>query len=275
MPPRPRLRFFGSRLGALTTLWAWPLVLSLLVVLGVMGWLRAQEVNDLDTQRAAMISDALSLEAQINARLDGELARLRLLADAIDAGKVRPAQFSGHPLVLDGLRRFWVSVTWLGDAGRIMAHVPDDSIPANDLSRRIGDEGGLAGHLSVSLIGHGDHAAGLLVARYSAAALLREKVPWWLASKYDIRLVDVTIFYPILLLPEDGPMLPQLLMSNPGAFFIPRNRVRALLYSRGKWTIDRSRGKDLVLLEDPEDRQFSERILELRNTVEWRSPLSH
>ncbi|MCA9449570.1 MAG: hypothetical protein KC931_20790 [Candidatus Omnitrophica bacterium] len=96
---------------------------------------------------------------------------------------------------------------------------------------------------------------------------------WFMSSRK--RLVDVTIFYPILLLPEDGPMLPQLLMSNPGAFFIPRDRVRAMLYTRGKWTIDRSRGKDLVLLEDPEDRQFSERILELRNTVEWRSPLSH
>lgn len=192
VPPRPRLRLFGSRFGMLTSLWAWPLVLSLVVVLGVMAWLRAQEINDLDTQRAAMISDALSLEAQITGRLDGELTQLRRLAEAIDAGRVTPAQFNGHPFVLDGLRRFWVSVTWLGEAGRIMGHVPDDSIPANDLSRRIGDEGGLAGHLSVSLAQRGEHAAGLLVARYSAAALLRQKVPWWLASKYDIRLVDVS-----------------------------------------------------------------------------------
>jgi two-component system sensor histidine kinase DctS len=192
VPPRPRLRLFGSRFGMLTSLWAWPMVLSLLVVLGVMAWLRTQELNDLDHQRAAMISDALSLEAQITSRLDGEVARLRALADAIDAGKVSAAQFNTHPLVLDGLRRFWVSVTWLGDAGRIMAHEPEDTIPANDQTRRNGDEGGLAGHLSVSLKGHGDHAAGLLVARYSAAALLRQKVPWWLASKYDIRLVDVS-----------------------------------------------------------------------------------
>ena len=140
MPPQPLLRLFGSRFGALTSLWAWPLVLSLLVVLGVMGWLRTQEVNDLDTQRAAMISDALTLESQINGRLDGEVSKLRMLAEAIDAGRVSPKQFSAHPLVLDGLRRFWVSVTWLGDAGRIMAHVPDDEIPANDLARRIGED---------------------------------------------------------------------------------------------------------------------------------------
>ncbi len=190
VPPQPRLRLFGSRFGALRTLWAWPLVLSLLVVLGVMYWLRVQELNDLEVQRAAMISDALSLEAQLTHRLDGELTSLRLLADAIDAGRVQPAQFAAHPLVLDGLRRFWVSVTWLGEAGRIMAHLPDASLPANDLARRIGDDGGLAGHLSVSLHGQGEHPAGLLVARYSAAGLLRQKVPWWLASKYDIRLVD-------------------------------------------------------------------------------------
>ncbi len=191
----------------LTSLWAWPMVLSLLVVLGVMTWLRTQELNDLDHQRATMISDALSLEAQITGRLDGEVARLRALADAIDAGKVSAAQFNTHPLVLDGLRRFWVSVTWLGDAGRIMAHEPEDTIPANDQTRRNGDEGGLAGHLSVSLKGHGDHAAGLLVARYSAAALLRQKVPWWLASKYDIRLVDISDT--VIAATVDGPRDPQ------------------------------------------------------------------
>lgn len=89
------------------------------------------------------------------------------------------------------------------------------------------------------------------------------------------RLVNVTTFYPMLLLPEDGLMLPELLMSNPGAFFLPRERVQAFYYSRGKWTIDRTRGKNLVLLEDPEDRQFNDRILALRNSIEWRSPLSH
>jgi len=207
VPPRPRLRLFGSRFGMLTSLWAWPLVLSLVGVLGVMAWLRAQELSDLDAQRAAMISDALSLEAQITSRLDGELTQLRRLAEAIDSGRVTPAQFNGHPLVLDGLRRFWVSVTWLGEAGRIMGHVPDDSIPANDLSRRTGDEGGLAGHLSVSLAQRGDHPAGLLVARYSAAALLRQKVPWWLASKYDIRMVDVSDT--VIAATVDGPRDPR------------------------------------------------------------------
>lgn len=190
VPPRPRLHLLGSRFALMPSLWAWPLVLSVLLVAGVMVWLQAKEVADREAQRAEMISDALSLEAQITNRLDEETNKLRALADVIQSRSLSQDAFARHALVLDGLRRFWVSVTWLGDDGRIMAHVPDDAMPAHDAARNIGDEVGMAGHLSVSLAGHDEHLGGMLVARYSAGALLRQKVPWWLASKYDIRLVD-------------------------------------------------------------------------------------
>ena len=172
------------------SLWAWPLMLSLLVVGGVMFWLRLQEQASLTAQREEMISDALSLEAQMTGRLDGELAQLGVLADLIDSRRLTPQAFDAHPVVLDGLRRFWVSVTWLSDAGRIQAHQPEESDPVGDTRRQLSNDGGLTGHLSVSLAGRTDRPGGLLVARFSAAALLREKVPWWLASKYDIRMVD-------------------------------------------------------------------------------------
>ena len=165
-------------------------MLSLLVVGGVMFWLRLQEQASLTAQREEMISDALSLEAQMTGRLDGELAQLGVLADLIDSRRLTPQAFDAHPVVLDGLRRFWVSVTWLSDAGRIQAHQPEESNPVGDTRRQLSNDGGLTGHLSVSLAGRTDRPGGLLVARFSAAALLREKVPWWLASKYDIRMVD-------------------------------------------------------------------------------------
>ncbi len=190
VPPQPRLRLFGSPVRSLKTLWAWPLMLSLLVVVGVMFWLRSQEQAALTSQREEMISDALSLEAQINGRLDGELAQLRILGDIIDSGRLRPEVFASHPVLLDGIRRFWVSVTWVGPDGRIQAHQPDDVSAVGDTRRQLSDDGGLTGHLSVTLHSVNDHPGGLLVARFSAAALLRQKVPWWLASKYDIRLVD-------------------------------------------------------------------------------------
>lgn len=206
VPPRPRLSLWGSRFALMPSLWAWPLVLSMLLVAGVMVWLRAKEMADLDSQRADMISDALSLEAQITNRLDDETGKLRVLADEIESRTLTPDAFARHALVLDGLRRFWVSVTWLGDDGRIMGHVPDDSLPARDALRNMGEEAGMAGHLSVALPGSADHPGGMLVARYSAGALLRQKVPWWLASKYDIRLVDESD--EVIASTVDGPRRP-------------------------------------------------------------------
>ncbi len=206
VPPRPRLHLLGSRFALMPSLWAWPLVLSVLLVGGVMIWLQAKEVADREAQRADMISDALSLEAQITNRLDEETNKLRALADVIQSRPMSQDAFARHALVLDGLRRFWVSLTWLGDDGRIMAHVPDDSMPAHDAARNIGDEVGMAGHLSVSLAGHDEHPGGMLVARYSAGALLRQKVPWWLAAKYDIRLVDESD--EVIASTVDGPRHP-------------------------------------------------------------------
>jgi two-component system sensor histidine kinase DctS len=192
VPPRPLLPLWGSRFAGRPSLWAWPLVLSLLLFGCVMVWLRAQEVSDLDRQRADMISDALSLEAYITNSLEDETAKLRALAEVIQARALEGSSFADHALVLGGLRRFWVSVTWLGDDGQIMAHLPGDALPVRAAFRYMGGEIGMAGHLSVSLLGRDDHPAGMLVARYSAGALLRQKVPWWLASKYDIRLVDAS-----------------------------------------------------------------------------------
>ncbi len=205
MPPRPRLQLLGSRIALMPSLWAWPLVLSVLLVAGVMVWLHAKEVADREAQRADLISDSLSLEAQITSRLDDETAKLRALANEIEAKSLSADVFARHALVLDGLRRFWVSVTWLGDDGRIMAHVPEDTVPAHDVTRNI-DEASMAGHLSVSLSGKDDHPGGMLVARYSAGALLRQKVPWWLASKYDIRLVDESD--EVIASTVDGPRRP-------------------------------------------------------------------
>jgi two-component system sensor histidine kinase DctS len=209
LPPKPRLRLLGMPIGPMPGLWAWPLMLTVMFVLGVMGWLRKQEVVDLEAQRAAMISDALSLESQINIRLDAELARLRLLVEALERHPEMDREaFARQPLVLEGLRRFWVSVTWLDEAGRILAHVPEGASPPDRDARLPSDDPGLAGHLSVSWRrGKPQHLGGVLVARYSAAALLRQKMPWWLVSKYDIRLVDESD--EVIASTVEGPRLPQ------------------------------------------------------------------
>ena len=184
------MRLWGSLVAVMPHLWVWPLLLSLVFVGGVMGWLRSVERTDLENQRAEMISDALSLEAQVTNRLESETARLKTLADVVNAQALSRDGFARHVLVLDGLRRFWISVTWLDAAGRIVLQVPDDALPAHAIARSGGEDRGVAGHLSAPLFNLSGRPAGLLVARYSPAEVLRQKVPWWLARKYDIRLVD-------------------------------------------------------------------------------------
>lgn len=181
------------------SLWAWPLVLSLLFVMGVARWLHAEQEDAQEALRQSLITDALSLESQLNARLEAEANSLRALADAL-AGQAMSAEgFQQHPLVLDGLRRFWISVSWVDAQGRLRAHAPSDVVPPRARVRGLEDEGGLTGHLSVpiqsaqaaEMASRAAPSQGQLVARYSPASILRQKLPWWLASKYDIRLVDL------------------------------------------------------------------------------------
>ena len=118
VPPRPRVRLLGRVFGAMPGLWAWPLVLSLAFVAGVVAWMTQSQRAEEAELRAALISDALSLEAQITGALDGESARLKAVADVMAAGAMTPQAFQRHTLVLEGLRRFWTSVSWLDAHGR-------------------------------------------------------------------------------------------------------------------------------------------------------------
>ncbi len=186
VPPSPRFKLLGRPVGGPRSLWAWPLLLSLLFVAGVLVWMIRSEADERDARRAELISDALTLEAQLSGALEAETARLKALADDMGVHHTGPESFDRHALLLDGLRRFWVSVTWVDAQGRIVAQVPDDALPANAPLRAGSSERGRAGHLSVGLPGK----KGLLVARYSYASLLRQRVPWWLARKYDIRVLD-------------------------------------------------------------------------------------
>ena len=160
------------------SLWLAPLGLSLVFVLGVLAWVRANELEEQEQLRQTLISDALSTEAQLRDRIDEELTHVRLLASAL-AGRVpSAAELAAHPEVNAGLRRLWLSVTWLDARNRVLAEVPTES-EANRY------EDGLSLHLTAPV-----GTDGVLVVRYAPALLLKRGVPWWLARKYDVQLVD-------------------------------------------------------------------------------------
>ena len=173
LPPRP-----ASRRG----LWALPLLLSLAFVGVVLTWLHGTEQAEFDDQRSELISDALSLQSQVTLHIERESALLHGFAAALERRQLDADGFKAAPEVQQGLHRFWVGLTWLDAANRIVAHVPEQS-PRPDLPGLAG--AGLSAHLLAPLA-----SGGALVARYSPSDMLRQTVPWWLARKYDVRLVD-------------------------------------------------------------------------------------
>ena len=176
LPPRPVLQ---------RGLWALPLLLSLVFVAAVLAWLRGTERADLEQQRLELISDALSLEAQVSARIEREAQLLRELAARLSANPLSAGPFAAQPEVQQGMRRFWLSLTWLDAANRITAHLPDQAPRPSAADAGVPQSVGLSAHLAAPLPG----GRGTLVARYSPTEMLRQNVPWWLARKYDVRIV--------------------------------------------------------------------------------------
>jgi two-component system sensor histidine kinase DctS len=170
--------------------WALPFALSLLFVLGVAAVLQWSDRRDLDDQQRTLIADALSLEAQLSTRIAAEQTALQALGERLAGGRgaSSSARLAQQPEVIDGLRRAWISLTWLDNDQRLLAQLPEGAPYATSGGSR--DEGGLSAHLSVPIKTADGKAEGSLVVRYAPVALLRVGVPWWLARKYDVRLVD-------------------------------------------------------------------------------------
>ncbi|WP_428422510.1 sensor histidine kinase [Methylibium sp.] len=175
LPPRPALR---------RGLWALPLLLSLAFVAAVLAWLRSNERADLELQRLELISDALSLESQVSGRVDRESQLLRELAAHLRENPNAALAFAAMPEVQQGLRRFWISLTWLDAANRIVAHLPEQAPVPSLEAAALAQTAGLSAHLAAPLPG-----GGAIVARYSPTEMLRQNVPWWLTRKYDVRIV--------------------------------------------------------------------------------------
>ncbi len=181
-------------------LWALPLLLSLIFVAGVAWWAQRNEREEHDEARRTMISDALSAEAQVRSRLDVEAAHLRVLAGQLATTAHTPAALEANAEVSAGFRRFWLSVTWLDASNRILAHVPEQALPLAASSDADDEPRGLSSHLVAPVGARStnvepnpyDVSGEKVVVRYTPAALLKRGVPWWLARRYEVRLVDVS-----------------------------------------------------------------------------------
>jgi two-component system sensor histidine kinase DctS len=167
-------------------LWALPLVAGLLFVAGVMVWAYRAERDEQQDRRDTMIADALSSEAQLRARLDMEMAHIEDLGRVLPTLPRNATALAANRDVAEGLRRLWVSVTWLDASNRIIAHVPEQAPLATLRGNELAEGPGMSSHLTLPVV----HEK--LVVRYSPALLLRKGIPWWLARKYDVQLIDAS-----------------------------------------------------------------------------------
>jgi two-component system sensor histidine kinase DctS len=165
-------------------LWVLPLLASVVFVAGVLVWAYKSDRADRDERYATLIADALSSESQLRCKLDLEFSRVQNLAQQLPALARSPEGLARAPEVAEGLRRFWLSVTWLDSNNRIVATVPDQMPLAQIQAGDIAEGPGLSSHLTVSQDGE------RLVVRYSPALLLRRGIPWWLTRKYEVQLID-------------------------------------------------------------------------------------
>ena len=174
-----------------SAIWVAPLFLSLVFAAALLTWAMRSDLEKREELRQALISDALSLDAQLRARLADEQTHLADLARSLpqhpaNAEEVlqRRAEFTA------GLARGWLSVTWLDARNRILAQLPADG-PPNRVPRASGSTAATeaAGGLSMHVVAPTEDG-GTLVARYSPLVLLQRGVPWWLGLRYVVRMVD-------------------------------------------------------------------------------------
>lgn len=165
------------------TVWLWPVWLSLAFALGVGVWLQWTEHLEREEERRTLIMDALSLQARMAERLLNEQTALQNLSQHLPH-KIELSRLGTATELISHLGQMWISITALDADHRLLLHLsaqesPSKVIPTDphQLARSM--------HLVASL-----PTGERLIARLDPAALLRLNVPWWLAQRYDIRLID-------------------------------------------------------------------------------------
>ncbi len=80
----------------------------------------------------------------------------------------------------------------------------------------------------------------------------------------------VRVLRPRYLGDADNSRLPDLLMDNPGAFFLPRRQIRTVLRKRGRWIIERTQGGYVSISPVAPARIFHDNLAGLLENPDWR-----
>jgi len=194
--------------------WVWflPWIAAVLipVAIGVLLWLLYR--NDLEEQRATLISDVLWIEQYMRFQMDRNAEQLRMLGvDVFEASAdQRTTTLRAKTLIQHG--ESLVQILWLDTNSRVINAVPP-SVPMHhrrtDPKSEFEETFRFAARIGKPIYGtpydvsqndarfdvyvphyHGGQLTGMTIGVYSAYTLLNQMVPWWFTERYRISLVD-------------------------------------------------------------------------------------
>lgn len=90
----------------------------------------------------------------------------------------------------------------------------------------------------------------------------------------EVRQIQVAEPRPQILAPGEGSILPELLMENPGAFFLPLNSIRQIERRKDRWIIDRIYGGRVVIQADADRNMFDNQMASHLETPNWKHVVS-
>lgn len=178
-------------------LWLLPLAMSGVFMVVVGTWAAANEADERQALAQRMQADAASVQAQFDARLDLERARLRDVALRLAAAAATSDQaavdLKALPEVIAGFDRLWNRLVWL-DAGLRVISLADRSAPrpsgvAGAESLRIQSRG-QADHLQQPVPAASGALEGQVLARYDLTDLLGSTDLAWLSGRYEVTFVS-------------------------------------------------------------------------------------
>lgn len=94
-------------------------------------------------------------------------------------------------------------------------------------------------------------------------------VSLWKRKTKPKRTGVVRVFRPIFLTDRDSPRLPEMLMQNPGVFFIPRRTIRSARRLFDRWRIDRVHATTVRFRPYTDRDRFHERFEKLLECDNW------
>lgn len=104
--------------------WLLPGVLALVFVAMMALWAEFNDAQSRNVYQQTLMSDALSVEAQLTARQDMEKVRLNDVANRVPVGAADPSfALARMPEVVAGLDRLWNRLVWLDANHQVVARV--------------------------------------------------------------------------------------------------------------------------------------------------------